>query len=214
MLPTDTKSVNLLFCSTDQQTLWITWANNCLKSIIQIQLQSWIKCSRISLIYLDCLHGPISAASHSFCLQFQWSRSSFAKDWRLSLFSYKYIWVSHIMSTRTVSLTSSSITSWLNWGLNLQRKKDKHVASYTLITETSLQNEARMKPNRLFIINRPVVERVRHFTPGSSSVHCTAIWVRTLDSQRRRDIWRIRNKNFFLTIRIGYLCQMFNLNIK
>lgn len=47
--------------------------------------------------------------------------SNFARDWRLSLFSYKYIWVSHIMSTRTASLTSSSITSWDSWGLNLQK---------------------------------------------------------------------------------------------
>lgn len=60
---------------------------------------------------------PLSQLVPLLCCQL--SSSCLARDWRISLFSYRYIWVSHSMSTRTASLTSSSITSWDSWGLSL-----------------------------------------------------------------------------------------------
>lgn len=41
-----------------------------------------------------------------------------------------------------------------------------------------------------------MVDGIDHFTPGSGSVHCTAVRVCTLSSERERDgvIFRIRSK--------------------
>lgn len=134
MLATDIKSVNflLLFCFVPQISKYcgsheLFEEHNTDVTVLN-QMLPYFHCS---LIYL-WLWLWLLTWSHFYGLSlillivslcFQMSRSSFAKDWRLSLFSYKYIWVSHIMSTRTASLTSSSITSWVNWGLNLQKKK-------------------------------------------------------------------------------------------
>lgn len=130
--------------------------------------------------------GQTSVQSHSLCrrrrrlqtllafsARFQLPSSSFASDWRLSLFSYKYICVSHIMFTRTASLTSSSNTSWDNWGLNLHKRTTK--------TTTSHLNGFSAWPG--IADDWPVVDGISHFTPGCSSVHCTAIRVCALSKQ-------------------------------